>query len=177
MNFPTVSSQATQDVTHGYPTGEASASRPPPDTVSNSVLRARALAATYKPPVADLGQQGTYTPVASLSHDLRRGSGGSSRRGPREMALAGLPLHEIGLGLPMNLEANHATSRARDLERELGFQSLYPPVLPPSDVPDLAPKTQTQVLLPVHPEATKEEREYIEARNNQIALDNKANEP
>jgi hypothetical protein len=95
---------------------------------------------------------------------------------PEEMTMGGIPLKSVGLGLPLGLGDQATRDRARDLERELDFQGRFPPCLPPSDVPELAPKSSSLVLLSIPEDASETERHVIESRNNDIAEINKAND-
>lgn len=152
--------------------GPASRQRSNSWAVSHSARRVRAHSDAYR-----LGMnqrtQATYTPAFSAPQGTGPNGSSSSRHVPEEMKMGGVPLKNLGLGIPLGLPEAVASQRARDLEQELGFQAQYPPCLPPSDVPDLEPKSSDKVNLPVPEDATPDERKKIEAHNNDVAFINK----
>ncbi|KAK0388640.1 hypothetical protein NLU13_4883 [Sarocladium strictum] len=153
--------------------GNTSRHRPVNQGLSHAARRIREQSEVYTMS-EETNRVVTYTPVKATASSDGYVVGGSSRHMPEELEMAGFPLKEVGLGLRLDLDEDDAKARSKALDGEIEIQKRNPPVLPRSDVPELAPKTAVHVLLPVPAGATAEERQQIELQNNEIALLNKA---
>lgn len=90
------------------------------------------------------------------------------------MALGGIPLADLQLGMSSGLPDQTWNVIVAALHNELRRQEANPPALPESRVPDLAPKQREYPWENLPIDATPEFRAQIERLNNDIAERNKA---
>ncbi|KAJ6789925.1 hypothetical protein PWT90_07957 [Aphanocladium album] len=89
------------------------------------------------------------------------------------LRFGGYTLEEAGITLPANLSTDERARRMHLLALELHYEAVHPPVLPPSQVPDL-PEKPPPVPLPVlRDDMPDEEREATEAEIRDLLAEQK----
>ncbi|PQK09781.1 hypothetical protein BB8028_0002g01050 [Beauveria bassiana] len=124
--------------------------RPPPKT-STSVTAAAALSST------------SASAALAYVHASSSSSAGTGGPSACTLRIGGYTLEEAGIKLPPSLSDAERRRRLRIIAEELHHEATHPPVLPPSQVPDLPEKPPPVPLPKILPGMTHAQREATSA--------------
>ncbi|KAF1737946.1 hypothetical protein CRV24_003576 [Beauveria bassiana] len=137
-------------------------------------LTAKPHANTPRPPRAPPKTSTSVTAAAALSsssasaalayvHASSSPSAGTGGPSACTLRIGGYTLEEAGIKLPPNLSDTERRRRLRIIAEELHHEATHPPVLPPSQVPDLPEKPPPVPLPKILPGMTHAQREATSA--------------
>ncbi|XWW95095.1 hypothetical protein V2A60_003046 [Cordyceps javanica] len=90
-------------------------------------------------------------------------SGGSLELSLGMLRIGGYTLEEAGVKLPEHIDSEERQRRLLLLAQELHYEATHPPVLPPSQVPDLPDKPPPLVMPRVQPGMSPAQRDAVAA--------------
>ena len=90
------------------------------------------------------------------------------------MLVGGFALEEAGIKLPADLDPKERQRRLCLLAQELHYEALHPPILPPSQVPDLPEKPPPMLLPSLNPGMSLEERQFVTSEIRRVGVAQKA---
>jgi hypothetical protein len=89
------------------------------------------------------------------------------------LRIGDVAIEEFGLQIPDELEGEDRRRLLAELQQEIGSAEAYPPILPPTKIPDLPPKDHVEEYWDSMPDMTEAENKLLMDRNNMIGAANK----